>query len=106
MSLSSKYGPSKMVRKCTKNSKKWMSQNGVVLAAIDEYNVAIIVVSSFFEDIGAREPLFSTLNLSKKDNRVVATTPEKTHDQTFLTFETILNRFLVLFGDRATLATL
>ena len=24
-----------MVRKCTKNSKKWMSQNGVVLAAID-----------------------------------------------------------------------
>ena len=36
MSLSSKYGPSKMVRKCTKNSKKWMSQNGVVLAAIDE----------------------------------------------------------------------
>ena len=35
MSLSSKYGPSKMVRKCTKNSKKWMSQNGVVLAAID-----------------------------------------------------------------------
>ena len=27
--------------------------------------------------------------------RVVATTPEKTHNQKFLTFETILNRFLV-----------
>ena len=24
-----------MVRKCTKNSRKWMSQNSVVLAAID-----------------------------------------------------------------------
>ena len=29
--------------------------------------------------------------------RVVATTPEKTHNQKFLTFETILNRFLVQF---------
>ena len=29
--------------------------------------------------------------------RVVATTPEKTHIQKFLTFETILNRFLVQF---------
>ena len=29
--------------------------------------------------------------------RVVATTPEKTHNQKFLNFETILNRFLVLF---------
>ena len=31
------------------------------------------------------------------DIRVVATTPEKTHNQKFLTFETILNRFLVQF---------
>ena len=29
--------------------------------------------------------------------RVLATTPAKTHNQTFLTFETILNRFLVQF---------
>ena len=29
--------------------------------------------------------------------RVVATTPEKTHNQKFLNFETILNRFLVQF---------
>ena len=29
--------------------------------------------------------------------RVVATTPEKTHNQKFLTFETILNRFFVQF---------
>ena len=29
--------------------------------------------------------------------RVVATTPEKTHNQTFLTLKTILNRFLVQF---------
>ena len=28
---------------------------------------------------------------------MVATTPEKTHNQKFLTFETILNRFLVQF---------
>ena len=32
-----------------------------------------------------------------KNIRVVATTPEKTHNQKFLTFETILNRFLVQF---------
>ena len=29
--------------------------------------------------------------------RVVATTPEKTHNQKFLTFETIFNRFFVQF---------
>ena len=29
--------------------------------------------------------------------KVVATTPEKTHNQKFLTFETIFNRFFVQF---------
>ena len=33
----------------------------------------------------------------KKFIRVVATTPEKTHNQKFLTFETIFNRFFVQF---------
>ena len=44
---------------------------------------------------------YSRVNYAKCPNlmtyyfRVVATTPEKTHNQKFLTFETILNRFLV-----------
>ena len=43
------------------------------------------------------------LHMDKQDQviykpiRVVATTPEKTHNQKFLTFETIFNRFFVQF---------
>ena len=39
----------KMVRKCTKNSKKWMSQNGVVLAAIDVQSRKVYLSSVIFK---------------------------------------------------------
>ena len=39
----------------------------------------------------------AVLTYDTRGIRVVATTPEKTHNQKFLTFETIFNRFFVQF---------